>query len=65
MHKAGIHLIIGTPTYAVPIWLVRKYPDVLAITDRWPNRYGVRRNMDITNPHFLFHAERIIRKMLV
>src|SRR2546423_1910346 len=25
MHKAGIGVIIGTPTYAVPTWLVRKY----------------------------------------
>src|SRR3954465_15117748 len=32
MHKAGIKVIIGTPTYAVPTWLVRKYPDVLAVT---------------------------------
>src|SRR6476620_12740658 len=32
MQKAGIHVIIGTPTYAVPTWLVRKYPDVLATT---------------------------------
>jgi beta-galactosidase len=34
MHKAGISVIIGTPTYAVPTWLVKKYPDVLAITTR-------------------------------
>src|ERR1051325_3153489 len=40
MHKAGINVIIGTPTYAVPTWLVRKYPDVLAITPQGPNRYG-------------------------
>lgn len=64
MHKAGISVIIGTPTYAVPTWLVRKYPDVLAITPQGPNRYGARQNMDITNKHFLFHAERVIRKML-
>eukprot|EP01136_Pigoraptor_vietnamica_P008518 Opistho-1_new@43945 len=24
MHKGGIHVIIGTPTYAVPTWLVKK-----------------------------------------
>ena len=24
MHKAGISVIIGTPTYAVPTWLVKK-----------------------------------------
>jgi len=52
MHKAGIHVIIGTPTYAVPTWLVKKYPDVLAITSRGQNQYGARQNMDITNVHF-------------
>jgi beta-galactosidase len=64
MHRASISVIIGTPTYAVPTWLVRKYPDVLAITPRGANQYGPRQNMDITNPHFRVHAERVIRKML-
>lgn len=64
MHKAGISVIIGTPTYAVPTWLVRKYPDVLAVTPNGQNKYGTRQNMDITNPHYRFHAERIIRKMI-
>jgi beta-galactosidase len=64
MHKAGIHVIIGTPTYAVPTWLVKKYPDVLAITSKGPNQYGARQNMDITNIHFRTYAERAIRKML-
>lgn len=64
MHKANIRVIIGTPTYAVPTWLVKKYPEVLAITPQGPNRYGPRQNMDITNPHFLHHAERIIRKLM-
>jgi len=64
MHKAGISVIIGTPTYAVPTWLVKKHPDVLAITAKGPNQYGVRQNMDITNIHFRTHAEAAIRKML-
>jgi beta-galactosidase len=64
MHKAGISVIIGTPTYAVPTWLVKKYPDVLAITARGPNQYGARQNMDITNIHFRTYAEKAIRKML-
>jgi len=64
MHKASISVIIGTPTYAVPTWLVRKYPDVLAITPRGPNRYGTRQNMDISNLHYRFYAERVIRKLL-
>jgi beta-galactosidase len=64
MHKAGISVIIGTPTYAVPTWLVKKYPDVLAITSRGQNQYGARQNMDITNIHFRSYAEKAIRKML-
>ncbi len=64
MHKAGIQVIIGTPTYAVPTWLVRKYPGVLAITPAGQNQYGVRQNMDITNPDFRQHAEWVIRALL-
>jgi beta-galactosidase len=64
MHKGGIQVIIGTPTYAIPPWLAKKYPDVLAITPQGPNRYGARQNMDITNKDFLFHAERVIRKIM-
>ncbi|NEU68478.1 beta-galactosidase [Spirosoma agri] len=64
MHKGGIQVIIGTPTYAVPTWLVRKYPDVLAITPTGPNRYGPRQNMDISNKNFRIHAERVIRKIM-
>lgn len=64
MHKAGISVIVGTPTYAVPTWLVRKYPDVLAITAQGQNQYGVRQNMDISNIHFRTHAEQAIRAMM-
>ena len=64
MNGAGIQVIIGTPTYAVPTWLVKKYPDVLAITSRGQNQYGPRQNMDITNKHFLEHAEKVIRRLL-
>ena len=64
MDKAGIAVIVGTPTYAIPTWLARKYPDVLAITPTGPSRYGPRQNMDITNPHFRFYAERVIRLLV-
>ena len=64
MDKAGIKVIVGTPTYAIPSWLAKKYPDVLAITAGGQNKYGARQNMDITNPHYRFYAERIIRKMI-
>ncbi len=64
MHKGNIKAIIGTPTYAVPTWLVKKYPAILATTPQGQRQYGARQNMDITNPNFRFHAERVIRKMM-
>ncbi|AZK49176.1 beta-galactosidase [Paenibacillus lentus] len=64
MHAAGIQVIVGTPTYAVPTWMVKEHPDVLAVTPQGEGRYGARQIMDITNPKYLFYAERIIRKMM-
>lgn len=59
-----ISVIVGTPTYAVPTWLVKKYPDILAITQNGCERYGHRQNMDITDPDYLSHAERVIRVLM-
>ncbi|WP_068505229.1 beta-galactosidase [Paenibacillus kribbensis] len=64
MHAAGIQVIVGTPTYAVPTWMVKEHPDVLAVTPLGPGKYGARQIMDITNPIYLFYAERIIRKLI-
>lgn len=59
-----LKVIIGTPTYAVPAWLVKKYPDILAVTHAGKELYGRRQNMDITHPLYLRHAERVIRSIL-
>lgn len=63
-HEAGIDVIVGTPTYAVPQWLVRKYPEIMVTRFDGQVQYGSRQNMDITNPDYLRHAERIIRKLM-
>lgn len=62
--KYGLQVIIGTPTYAIPTWLNKKYPDILAVTHEGPGIYGHRQNMDITHPGYLYHCERIIRTLL-
>lgn len=64
MHKGGIKVIIGTPTYAIPTWLAKKYPSVLVTTPQGQRKYGARQNMDITDVHYRFHAERVIRKIM-
>ena len=48
MEEAGIDVIIGTPTYAVPYWLAHKYPDIMADTSRGKALYGARQLMDIS-----------------
>ncbi|GBF74901.1 beta-galactosidase [Paenibacillus sp. 598K] len=64
MHDAGIHVIVGTPTYAIPAWMVKQHPDVLAETAKGRGKYGARQIMDIAHPVYLFYAERIIRKLI-
>ena len=60
----GLDVIVGTPTYAIPPWLARKYPDILSDTHAGPCRYGPRQNFDLTHPGYRFHAERLIRTLM-
>lgn len=64
MEAAGISVIIGTPTYAIPTWMVKSYPDVLATTKKGPGIYGARQIMDITHPVYRYYGERVIRKLM-
>ena len=64
MEAAGISVIIGTPTYAIPTWMVKSHPDVLATTKRGPGIYGARQIMDITHPVYRYYGERVIRKLM-
>ena len=61
--KAGMKVIIGTPTYAVPSWLCRKDPGVLVETGQGESYYGRRQIFNLLNPTFRCHAERVIRKL--
>lgn len=64
MEEAGISVIVGTPTYAIPAWMEKKHPDILAETKTGRGIYGARQIMDITDPHYRFYCERVIRKLL-
>lgn len=64
MEEAGINVIIGTPTYAIPTWIVKSHPDVMAETVKGRGIYGARQIMDITHPVYRFYAERVIRKLM-
>jgi len=65
MYKAGIKVILGTPTYSIPAWMAKKHPELFVERlDGTKASYGIRQNFDITNPTYLFYSERIIRKMM-
>jgi beta-galactosidase len=72
MGKAGIKVILGTPTYSIPAWMAHQHPEILA--DRIPPgnfgglavpaTYGMRQNMDTDSPAYRFYAERLIRHIV-
>ena len=63
--QRGIGVILGTPTYAAPPWLARKYPEIAGEPSTGqPMPWGGRQEIDYTHPAFKFYAERIIRKIV-
>ena len=72
MGKAGIKVILGTPTYSIPAWMAHQHPEILA--RRIPGGmfggqpvavpYGIRQNMDTDSPAYRFYAERLIRHIV-
>jgi beta-galactosidase len=64
LHEAGIKVILGTPTYAIPAWLYRQHPEIMARTASGHYLpYGTRQEMDISHPAYRFYAERLIRAL--
>jgi beta-galactosidase len=65
MGKAGIKVIMGTPTYSIPTWMAHAYPEILArpLGGAFVG-YGMRQNMDFDNPKFRFYAERVITNLV-
>lgn len=62
--RAHIRVVLGTPTYSIPPWMFKKHPEILVTRlDGRKATYGLRQNMDITNPDFLRYSERVIRKI--
>ncbi|WP_084106743.1 beta-galactosidase [Demequina sp. NBRC 110056] len=64
-HEAGIDVILGTPTYALPMWLAKKHPEINGDKATGePIGWGARQEMDFTHPAFREHAERVIRAVV-
>ena len=44
--ETGMDVIVGTPTYAVPAWLVKKDPEIMVVNARGREKYGHRQIFD-------------------
>jgi beta-galactosidase len=65
LHKSGIRVILGTPTYSIPAWLFKKHPEIQVKQINAPRyTYGLRQMTDLTHPTYRAYAERIIRKLV-
>jgi beta-galactosidase len=65
MQKAGIKVILGTPTYSIPAWLYKEHPEI--VITRFGGQtitFGYRQNADLVNATYRFYCERVIRKLL-
>src|SRR5580692_11652036 len=64
MKKAGIKVVLGTPTAAPPIWLTKKYPEILPVDDCGRTRgEGTRRACCLNSDVFWDYSQRIVRAM--
>ncbi len=62
--KADIKVVLATPTAAPPIWLARKYPEILPIDERGLKKHeGTRRAVCLNSDVFWNHAKLIVENM--
>src|SRR5579864_6316981 len=64
MGRAGIKVVLATPTAAPPIWLAKKYPDILPRDENGlPLHEGTRRAVCFNNDAYWNHSKRIVEAL--
>lgn len=64
MGRAGIKIVLATPTAAPPIWLAKKYPEILPLDDKGTVLHeGTRRAVCFNNDVYWNHSKRIVEAM--
>ena len=62
--KAGIRVVLGTPTAAPPIWLAKKHPEILPLDEHGLKRHeGTRRAYCMNSDVYWDYSQRIIRAL--
>ena len=63
LHKAGISVILGTPTATFPPWLAKKNPDILQERDGVVRQIGTRRQACFASANYRKASEKIVTAM--
>ncbi len=62
--KAGIKVVLATPTAAPPLWLGRKHPEILPIDEQGLIKHeGTRRAVCLNSDVFWTYSKQIVEKM--
>lgn len=64
LHKAGIEVVLGTPTATPPAWLHARYPEIYPMDQRkYRLGFGTREQRCLNNPDMRAHGRRIAEEM--
>lgn len=62
--KAGLHVILGTPTPAPPSWMGDRYPEVYRVDEHGQrHEHGIRAEVSLTDPAYEAFVRRIVTAM--
>jgi beta-galactosidase len=62
--KAGIEVVLATPTAAPPIWLTKKHPEILPVDERGLTKHeGTRRAVCLNSDVFWSYSKKIVENM--
>lgn len=62
--KAGLRVILGTPSAAPPSWMGARYPEVYRVDEHGRrHEHGVRAEVSLSNPKYLALVDRIVTRL--
>lgn len=62
--RAGIKIVLATPTAAPPIWLAKKHPEILPVDEQGLTRHeGTRRAVCLNSDAYWNYSKRVVTQM--
>lgn len=63
-HRAGLKIILCTPSAAVPSWMGDRYPEVYRVDENGKqHEHGIRADLSLANPRYQAFVNRIVRAL--